>query len=142
MNLYNYVLEPFKGKGRCVTMDSAYMSNIMIQIGQYKWGINYIVGSTQVNWTGLDAKATVTDTKKRRRTHKSNMWQYNEYNELPLVLGALSDNAVVLFSNLVFEKAIPARRQNPLHVESYANPTGNLLRQLLPILVNHGERRQ
>ena len=40
----------------------------------------------------------------------------------------------LLFSNLVFEKAIPARRQNPSHVESYANRTGTLLRQLLPIL--------
>ena len=32
-NLYNLVLEPFKGKGRCVTMDSVYMSDIMDQIG-------------------------------------------------------------------------------------------------------------
>ena len=33
VNLYNLILEPFKGKGRCVTMDSAYMSDIMAQIG-------------------------------------------------------------------------------------------------------------
>ena len=33
VNLYNLMLSPFKGKGRCVTMDSAYMSDIMAQIG-------------------------------------------------------------------------------------------------------------
>ena len=56
------MLDPFKEKGRCVTMDSAYMSDIMAQIEHYKWLMN-MVGTTQVNWTGVDAKATVDNTK-------------------------------------------------------------------------------
>ena len=52
-NLYNLMLEPFKGKGRCVTTDSAYMSDIMAQIGCYEWGIN-MVGTSQFNQTGAD----------------------------------------------------------------------------------------
>ena len=72
VNLYNLMLSPFKGKGRCVTMDSAYMSDIMAQIGRYKWGIN-MVGTAQVNYTGADAKATVTDLNKRKGSHKTNI---------------------------------------------------------------------
>ena len=53
------MLEPFKGKGRCVTMDSVYnMSDIIAQIGQYEWGINIMVGISQVNQTGADTKDT------------------------------------------------------------------------------------
>ena len=63
VNLYNLMVEPFKGEGRCVTMDSAYMSDIMAQIGWYEWGIN-MVGTSQVNQTGADAKATVVDMEK------------------------------------------------------------------------------
>ena len=40
VNLYDLILKPFKGKGRCVTMDSAYMSDIMAQIGRYEWLMN------------------------------------------------------------------------------------------------------
>ena len=43
-------------------MDSAYMSDVMAQVGQYEWGIN-MVGTSQVNQTGADEKATVTDMK-------------------------------------------------------------------------------
>ena len=63
VNLYNLMLSLFKGKGRCVTMDSPYMSDIRAQIGQYEWGIN-MVGTAQINCTEADAKATVTDMKK------------------------------------------------------------------------------
>ena len=77
VNLYNLMLEPFKGKWRCMTMESAYMSNIMAQIGRYKWGIN-MVGTVQVNQTGADAKVTVVDMRNRKEPHKSNMWQHNQ----------------------------------------------------------------
>ena len=33
VQLYNIMLDKFKGEGRCVTMDSAYMGDIMAQIG-------------------------------------------------------------------------------------------------------------
>ena len=30
MNVYNHISEQFKGKGRCVTMNDAYMSDDMV----------------------------------------------------------------------------------------------------------------
>ena len=92
VNLYDLILKPFKGKGRCVTMDSAYMSDIMAQIGRYEWKLN-MVGTAQVNRTGADAKATVDFMKaKRKGTHTTAMWQHNT---LPLVFSAWADNAIV-----------------------------------------------
>ena len=67
------------------------MSDLMTQIGQYEWGINTVC-TAQVNQTRADAKVTVTDTKKRKGLHETNMWQHNE---LPLVFAAWSNNAVV-----------------------------------------------
>ena len=51
-----------------------------------------MVSTTQVNRTGADAKATVTNMKLRKGLYKSNMWQHNE---LPLVFAVWSDNAAV-----------------------------------------------
>ena len=69
VNLYDRILKPFKGMGRCVTMDSAYMSDIMAQIGHYEWKLN-MVGTSQVNRTGANAKATVDAMKKTMKgTH-------------------------------------------------------------------------
>ena len=49
--------------------------------------------SALVNWTGTDAKAIVDKTKnKSKRTHKLNIWQYNN---LPSVFAAWSNNADV-----------------------------------------------
>ena len=97
VNLYDLILQPFKGKGRCVTMDSAYMSDIMAQIGRYEWCM-YMVGTARVNCTGADAKSTddampVT----MKGTNKSAMWQLNT---LQLIFAAWVDNAIVKsFSN-------------------------------------------
>ena len=53
VNLYGLLLEDFKGKGHCVTMDSAYMGDIMAQIGRHVWLVN-MVGTAQENRTGAD----------------------------------------------------------------------------------------
>ena len=45
------MLDSFKSAGHCVTMDSAYMGNIMAMIGQDVWRIN-MVGTAQANRTG------------------------------------------------------------------------------------------
>jgi hypothetical protein len=37
VNLYNEMLAEFKGRGMCLTMDSAYMGDIMGQIGREEW---------------------------------------------------------------------------------------------------------
>ena len=37
VNLYYIMLHAFKGKGRVVTMDSAYMGDIMALLGRHEW---------------------------------------------------------------------------------------------------------
>ena len=71
-------------------MDSAYMSDIMVQISWYEWGIS-MVGTAQFDWTGVDAKNTVTNMKLWKESHKTNMWQHNK---LLSVFAVWSDNAV------------------------------------------------
>jgi hypothetical protein len=46
VNLMSVLLNNFKGKGHCVTMDSAYMGDIMAQIGRDEWKFN-MVGTSQ-----------------------------------------------------------------------------------------------
>ena len=73
-------------------MDSAYMSDIMTQIGRYEWRMN-MAGTAQVNWTGVNAKDTVDIMEKTMKgTHKSAMWQHNK---LPLVFTGWADNTIV-----------------------------------------------
>ena len=36
VNLLDVILDSYKGKGHCVTMDSAYMGDIMAQVGRYE----------------------------------------------------------------------------------------------------------
>ena len=68
------------------------MSDIMAQIGRFEWKMN-MVGTSQVNRTGANAKATVDFMKaKRKGTHTAAMWQHNT---LPLVFSAWADNAIV-----------------------------------------------
>ena len=52
--LYDFMLHPFKGKGHCVVIDSAYMGDAMCQVGQEVWGIN-MVGTCQTGCTGAGA---------------------------------------------------------------------------------------
>jgi hypothetical protein len=42
MNLYDKTLDAFKGQGICVTMGSAYMGDVMGQIGHEVWKINFL----------------------------------------------------------------------------------------------------
>jgi hypothetical protein len=46
VSLYNLMLHPFKHRGHCVVMDSAYMGDAMCQVGQAEWGMN-MVGTVQ-----------------------------------------------------------------------------------------------
>ena len=55
VNFYDIMLGLFNGEGRCVTIDSAYMGNIMAQIGTHKWKFN-MVGTSNENRTGTDVK--------------------------------------------------------------------------------------
>ena len=42
INLYSIMLDAFKGQGHCITMDSAYMGDIMALFGRHKWLINMV----------------------------------------------------------------------------------------------------
>ena len=66
------MLEQFKEKGRCVTMESAYMSGIMALIGLFEWSMN-MVGNAKVNQTRADTKATIAQMNKHKENHKSNL---------------------------------------------------------------------
>jgi hypothetical protein len=59
VSLYNFMLESFKHKGRCVVMDSAYMGDAICQVGLEEWGIN-MVGTCQTDWCAAAVKAKET----------------------------------------------------------------------------------
>ena len=62
-------VNPWKHKGHCVVMDSAYMGDAMCQVGREEWGIN-MVGTVQSSRTGggrLGKQAK--RTRKLKRTH-------------------------------------------------------------------------
>ena len=42
INHLDKVLDDYKGKGHCVTMDSAYMGYILAKVGHYKWLMNMV----------------------------------------------------------------------------------------------------
>jgi hypothetical protein len=57
VNLLSLMLDSFKSAGHCVTMDSAYMGDIMAMIGRNVWHIN-MVGTAQANRTGANVDCT------------------------------------------------------------------------------------
>ena len=90
INLMSLMIDEYKGKGRYVTMDSAYMGDIMAQVGREVWGMN-MVGTVQCNRSGApDTK--VTTKKMKPGTYETTMWQHNNK---PLVFAAWGDNSVV-----------------------------------------------
>ncbi|KAL3798584.1 hypothetical protein ACHAW5_000574 [Stephanodiscus triporus] len=89
VNLMLLLLDDFKGKGHCVSMDSAYMGVIMAQIGHEEWKLN-MVGTAPSNRTGANMKDVID--KMKAGTYESCFWQHNTKN---LVYAAWSDNAIV-----------------------------------------------
>ena len=83
------MLDKFKGEGRCVTMDSAYMGDIMAQIGRQEWKMN-MVGTTDKNRTGADVKVDKKGI--NNNTYESIMYQHNDED---IVLAIWSDNNIV-----------------------------------------------
>ena len=68
------MLGKFKGKGHCVSIDSAYMGDIMTLIGHHEWKIK-MLGTTQENRTGADNAAEKKAMKKN--TYETAMWQHD-----------------------------------------------------------------
>ncbi len=57
VNLLSLMLNIFNNNGHCITMDSAYMGDIMAMIGRNVWRIN-MVGTVQANHTGANIDCT------------------------------------------------------------------------------------
>ena len=90
INLMSKMIDEYKGEGRYVTMDSAYMGDIKTKIGREVWGMN-MVGTVQCNRSGApDTKAT--SKKMKAGTYKSTMWHHNNK---PLLFAAWGDNSIV-----------------------------------------------
>ena len=91
VNLLSLMLDDFKGRGHCVTMDSAYMGDIMALIGHEVWKIN-MVGTTQTNRTGAEVSDILEKMKKKLGTYNSVFWQHKTR---PLCYALWSDNSIV-----------------------------------------------
>ena len=80
------MLDSFKGKCYCVTMDSAYMGDIMALIDQHEWNID-MLGTAQENRTGAD-------TAKEKRRMKKNTYGIVilQHNTEPLCYGIWANN--------------------------------------------------
>jgi hypothetical protein len=89
VNLVLIILDNFKGKGHCVTMDSGYMGNIMAKIGREEWKL-IMVGMSQSNRVGTDIKDVVDKIKVR--TYESKIWEHSSKN---LVVTAWATIAIV-----------------------------------------------
>ncbi|KAL7527939.1 hypothetical protein ACHAWF_002369 [Thalassiosira exigua] len=103
VNLYDDMLDEFKGNGHCLTVDSAYMGDIFAQIAREEWLVN-VVGTAQSNRTGAD----VTEAKNAlvRGTYESKMFQHLTK---PLVYALWSDNNIVkTLSNFQSPKILAA----------------------------------
>jgi hypothetical protein len=58
VNLLLLMLNDFKNNGHCVTMDSAYMGDIMAMIGQDVWRIDMVGTGTNIDCTKSMKKGT------------------------------------------------------------------------------------
>mmetsp|Transcript_14103 Transcript_14103/g.29816 ORF Transcript_14103/g.29816 Transcript_14103/m.29816 type:complete len:284 (-) Transcript_14103:390-1241(-) len=89
INLYNIMLDNFKGQGHCVTINSVYMGDIMALIGRHEWKIN-VVGTAQQNQTG----AYTQEEKKamKKNMYEAVMWQHDSE---CLTYAICSDNKLV-----------------------------------------------
>ena len=104
-------------------MNSAYMSDIMAQIGCYEWDTN-MVGTVQVNWMGVDARATVVDMNYRKGNHEFHLRQHNN---IPLVFIVWSNNAVVkslsnFYSPIIIQDSV--QRRTKIDNKRQSDPVG------------------
>ena len=112
INLFDKILEPYKGKGHTVVCDSAYMSDALGMIGRVEWKTN-IIGTCQSNRTGAGdggAKKCIDDMV--AGTYDCNFWQHKTQD---LVYAAWSDNSIVKtlsnFHSPAIEEATMRRRK-------------------------------
>ena len=120
VNLYDVMLENFKGKGHCVTIDSAYMGDIVALIDRHEWKVN-MLGTTQENRTGADTAAEKKAMKKN--TYEDVMWQH----DTKLLCYAIwfDNNLVRILTNFHTPKLVDAgiKRRRGVHEVREREPT-------------------
>ena len=89
INLLDEFLEDFKGRGHHVTMDSAYMGDLMALSGIKVWLVN-MLGTCQSNRVGADIAAAKKAMK--RGTYEAIQWQHISEN---LNAAIWADNNIV-----------------------------------------------
>ena len=52
LNLFDKLIDPFKGRGMCVVCDLAYMGDSLAMCGCVEWKTN-VIGTCQNNRTGM-----------------------------------------------------------------------------------------
>jgi hypothetical protein len=120
VSLYDFMLDPFKNKGRCVVMDSAYMSDAMCQVGREEWKIN-MVGTCQTDRCGAGplGKAAYTGADKEisSNIHESLLYQHKTK---PLTTYAVwgDNNFLKTLSNfhspVVLRGGMRRKKRNPI----------------------------
>jgi hypothetical protein len=88
VNLLSLMLDSFKNNGHCVTIDSAYIGDIMAMVGHNVWRIN-MVGTAQANRTGANIDCTKS---MKKGMYNSVCWQHVWRS---LCFAVWSDNALV-----------------------------------------------
>jgi hypothetical protein len=88
VNLLSLMLNDFKNNGHCVTMDSAYMGDMMVMIGRDVWRI-IMVGTAQANRTSANIDCTKS---MKKGEYSSVCWQHVWRS---LCFAMLSNNALV-----------------------------------------------
>ena len=89
INLMSIMIDEYKGNGHYITIDSAYMVDIMTQIGSEVWGMN-MVGMVQTNQSVADTAETITQM--NFGSYESACWQHSNK---PWVFTAWGDNNIV-----------------------------------------------
>lgn len=91
INLYDNMLDEFKGRGMCCTLDSAYMGDTIGQIAREVWGFNF-VGTCQSSRSG-GGEASRADKKRMRiGSYESVIFQHRTLN---LCFAMWVDNNIV-----------------------------------------------
>jgi hypothetical protein len=93
VSLFDFMLHAYKGKGHCVVMDAAYMSDAMCLVGQYYWLLNF-VGTCMANRCGAGSlgKAACKAAEIVIGQHDALLHQHNTH---PLLYCVWGDNNFV-----------------------------------------------
>ena len=91
VNLYDSMLESFKGRGMCVTLDSAYMGDTLGQIAREIWLMN-MVGTCQSDRSGGGYASKQDKRGMKVGTYESIIYQHRVLN---LCYAMWSDNNIV-----------------------------------------------